>query len=53
MADFLCKVLPDYTAKRQPKTEVHQSVTQTEIPSMVTPKGDSSDDDKTIDLREL
>jgi hypothetical protein len=40
MANFLLKVLPDYTAERQPKTEVHQSVAQAEIPSMVTPKRD-------------
>jgi hypothetical protein len=30
MANFLRKVLPDYTMERQPKTEVHQSITQTD-----------------------
>jgi hypothetical protein len=54
LADFLHKVLPDYTPERQPKTKVQQSVTPTEIPSIVTPKRDcSSSDDETSDLREL
>jgi hypothetical protein len=53
LADFLRKIFPDYTAERQPKTEVQQSVTQRQIPSMVTPKSDSSSDDETNDLREL
>jgi hypothetical protein len=58
MADFLRKILPDYTAERQPKNAnaVQESDTQTEIPSMVTPKRDISsdvEDPETIDLREM
>jgi hypothetical protein len=55
MADFLRKVLPDYTAERQPKTQVQPSVTQQEISPAVTEKDETSDDadDETIDLCEL
>jgi hypothetical protein len=55
LADFLLKVLPDYASEHQPKTEVQRSVTQTEIPSVVTPKRDSSDDDETTygDVRDF
>jgi hypothetical protein len=44
--------LPDYTTECKPKSEVQQSVTQTKIPSIVTSKHDSSDEE-TIYLREL
>jgi hypothetical protein len=55
MADFLRNVLPDYTAERQPKTQVQPSVTQPEIPPTVTVKDETSDDAgyETIYLREL
>jgi hypothetical protein len=49
MADFLLKVLADNMAEHQLKTVVQQSVTPTEIPSMVMPKRDSSSDDETTD----
>jgi hypothetical protein len=52
MADFLRKLLPDYTGNidLNPKymNLLHR---QTEIPLMVTPKRESSDDAETIDLR--
>jgi hypothetical protein len=46
--------LPDYTAKRQTKTQVQPTVTQPEIPPTVTIKDETTDDadDETIDLRE-
>jgi hypothetical protein len=55
MADFLRKVLPDYTAERQSKMQVQQSDTPTEIPPVVPMKHETSDnaEDETIDLREL
>jgi hypothetical protein len=46
--------MPNYKVERQPKTQVQQSDTPTEIPLVVTPKRESRDDDaETIDLREL
>jgi hypothetical protein len=46
--------LPHYTPEHQPKIELDPSATQTEIPSMVTPKRySSSSDDVTIDLQHL
>jgi hypothetical protein len=54
LADFLRKVLQDYTGEHRLKPEVYQSVTQTAIPPMGSRKRDSSSDDaETIDLREL
>jgi hypothetical protein len=48
VADFLLKVLSDYTEERQPKIGVQQSVTPTKIRSVVKPKRYSSDDETTI-----
>jgi hypothetical protein len=59
MADFLRKVLPDYTAEHQSKYVVEQdSETPLEMPVPVKPKRESRDDDddcdaESIDLREL
>jgi hypothetical protein len=49
LADFLRKVMPDYASEHQTQTEIQRSVTPAEIPSVVTPKRDSSDDDETND----
>jgi hypothetical protein len=52
-ADFLRKVLPDYTAERQPKNVEQESDTPMGIPVAVTPKRESDDDDvvEIIDVR--
>jgi uncharacterized ferredoxin-like protein len=51
-ADFLRKVLPDYTAERQPKNAVQKSDKPMEIPVSVTPKSEGDDDVEIIDVRE-
>jgi hypothetical protein len=51
MADFLRKVLPDYTGEvLKPK---YNNLLHRQIPNMVTLKHDSSNDDEIIDLQEL
>jgi hypothetical protein len=56
MADFLRKILPDYSAERQPKNVEQESDTPVDIPVAGTPKRESTDDDgdaESIYLREL
>jgi hypothetical protein len=45
LTNFLCNVLPNCTKERPPKNDVQESDTPIEIPLVVTPKRESSDED--------